>query len=31
MNADADTQKFYDEALHKELRYFLEEQKKNTK
>ena len=31
MNADAETQKFYDELLHSELRYFLEEQKKTAK
>jgi|JI6StandDraft_1071083.scaffolds.fasta_scaffold00936_13 protein SCO1/2 len=30
MNADADTQKFYDELLRNELTYFLEEQKKTT-
>jgi cytochrome oxidase Cu insertion factor (SCO1/SenC/PrrC family) len=30
MNADADTQKFYDELLSNELTYFLEEQKKTT-
>lgn len=28
MNGDADTQKFYDELIRNELRYFLEEQKK---
>jgi cytochrome oxidase Cu insertion factor (SCO1/SenC/PrrC family) len=31
MNGDADTQKFYDELIRNELRYFLEEQKKDKK
>jgi cytochrome oxidase Cu insertion factor (SCO1/SenC/PrrC family) len=30
MNADADTQTFYDKMLRDELRYFLDEQKKDT-
>lgn len=30
MNADSDTQKFYDDLLRSELRYFLEEQKKGA-
>ncbi len=30
MNADADTQAFYDKMLRDELRYFLDEQKKDT-
>lgn len=29
MNADADTQKYYDDLIRSELRYFLEEQKKD--
>lgn len=31
MNADAETQKFYDKMLRDDLRYFLEEQKKDAK
>ena len=31
MNGDADTQKFYDDLIRTELRYFLEEQKKDPK